>query len=191
VKKYLTKKNVILIIPGLFVGLLLNWVSCLGRTQFSGNYLLAFNSMFKMPTILIHAMPLSFHQVDLLVLVVGFTSVILIQLYSRKKRKNYKPGAEHGSARWGKKEDIDPFVDPVFSQNIIMSGSEFLTMNSRPAKWETARNKNGCIVGGSGSGKTRNFIKPNIMQMHSSYVVTDPKGSARRSCLKRAGTTQI
>lgn len=176
-KKLLTNKTAILVIPGFIIGLLLNWIVFLGRTQYAGNYLIAFNSIFDNPALIVKALPISFHRADLIVFAGAMIGTILLQLNLRKSRKKYKPGEEHGSARWGNKEDIEPFVDPVFAQNIILSKSEYLTMNSRPAKWETARNKNGCIVGGSGSGKTRNFIKPNIMQMHSSYVVTDPKGT--------------
>jgi len=94
-----------------------------------------------------------------------------------KNAKKYRHGSEYGSARWGKSEDIAPFKDPVFSKNVILSKSEFLTMESRPKDPKYARNKNVLCVGGSGSGKTRYFIKPNILQMHSSYVVTDPKGT--------------
>ena len=80
---------------------------------------------------------------------------------------------EYGSARWGAREDIAPYVDPVFQNNVILTKTESLTMNSRP---KTARNKNVLMLGGSGSGKTRFWLKPNLMQMHSSYVVTDSKG---------------
>ena len=82
-------------------------------------------------------------------------------------------------------------MDPVFQNNVILTKTESLTMNSRPKDPKTARNKNVLVIGGSGSGKTRFWLKPNLMQMHSSYVVTDPKGSARRSSLKRTGTSQL
>ena len=98
--------------------------------------------------------------------------------------KNYKNGIEHGSASWGNKKDILPFIDTKFENNIILSQTEMLTMNSRPKKIEYARNKNILIIGGSGSGKTRFFVKPNLMQMHSSYVVTDPKGTIVIECGK-------
>lgn len=90
--------------------------------------------------------------------------------------KKYRHNAEYGSARWGTLGDIEPFVDPKFENNILLSQSERITMNGRPAEPKYARNKNVLVVGGSGSGKTRFFIKPNLLQMHSSYVVTDPKG---------------
>ena len=118
----------------------------------------------------------SFHALDLLV---GLACGLLLRLavYLRgKNAKKYRHGYEYGAARWGTAEDIRPYIDPVFKNNIILTQTERLTMNSRPKDPKTARNKNVLIVGGSGSGKTRFFIKPNIMQLHSSYVVTDPKG---------------
>lgn len=118
----------------------------------------------------------SFHVLDLCV---GLVCGLLLRLavYLRgKNAKKYRHGYEYGAARWGTAEDIRPYVDPVFKNNIILTQTERLTMNSRPKDPKTARNKNVLIVGGSGSGKTRFFIKPNIMQLHSSYVVTDPNG---------------
>ena len=118
----------------------------------------------------------SFHALDLCV---GLVCGLLLRLavYLRgKNAKKYRHGYEYGAARWGSSEDIRPYVDPVFKNNIILTQTERLTMNSRPKDPKTARNKNVLIVGGSGSGKTRYFIKPNLMQLHSSYVVTDPKG---------------
>ena len=99
---------------------------------------------------------------------------------SQKFRKN----VEYGSARWGTPEDIAPYIDPVFQNNVILTQTERLTMNSRPKDPKTARNKNVLIIGGSGSGKTRFWLKPNLMQMHSSYVITDPKGSILIECGK-------
>lgn len=93
-----------------------------------------------------------------------------------KNAKKYRKNEEYGSARWGTQEDIAPYIDPVFSKNVLLTQTERLTMNNRPKDPRTARNKNVLVVGGSGSGKTRFFIKPNLMQCHSSYVVTDPKG---------------
>ena len=112
-------------------------------------------------------------------LCVGLVCGLLMRLavYLRgKNAKKYRHGYEYGAARWGCAEDIRPYADPVFKNNIILTQTERLTMNSRPKDPKTARNKNVLIVGGSGSGKTRFFIKPNLMQCHSSYVVTDPKG---------------
>ena len=112
-------------------------------------------------------------------LCVGLVCGLLMRLavYLRgKNAKKYRHGYKYGAARWGCAEDIRPYADPVFKNNIILTQTERLTMNSRPKDPKTARNKNVLIVGGSGSGKTRFFIKPNLMQCHSSYVVTDPKG---------------
>ena len=94
-----------------------------------------------------------------------------------KNAKKFRKNLEYGSARWGKPEDIAPYVDPKFENNVILTQTERLMMSNRPKDPKTARNKNVLVVGGSGSGKTRFFIKPNLMQVHSSYVVTDPKGS--------------
>ena len=101
-----------------------------------------------------------------------------------KNAKKYRHGMEYGSARWGTREDIAPYVDPVFQNNVILTKTESLTMNSRPKDPKTARNKNVLVIGGSGSGKTRFWLKPNLMQMHSSYVVTDPKGTILVECGK-------
>ena len=118
----------------------------------------------------------SFHPQDLLVgaLIAGLFRLIV---YAKSKNaKKFRYGQEHGSARWGKPEDIAPYINPDFKENVILTKTERLTMESRPAKPKYARNKNVLVVGGSGSGKTRFFIKPNLLQMHSSYVITDPKG---------------
>mgnify|MGYP000585688309 CR=1 FL=1 len=101
-----------------------------------------------------------------------------------KNAKKYRHGMEYGSARWGTREDIAPYIDPVFQNNVILTKTESLTMNSRPKAPKTARNKNVLVIGGSGSGKTRFWLKPNLMQMHSSYVVTDPKGTILVECGK-------
>ena len=126
----------------------------------------------------------SFHPIDLCV---GIAAALLIRLAVYVKGKNarkFRKNIEYGSARWGTAEDIKPYVDPAFANNVILTQTERLTMNSRPKDPKTARNKNVLVVGGSGSGKTRFFIKPNLMQLHSSYVVTDPKGSIAVECGK-------
>ena len=126
----------------------------------------------------------SFHPVDLLI---GLSAGVLLKLaiyVKGKNRKKFRQGEEYGSARWGKPEDIKPYMDPEFSNNVILTQTEFLTMNSRPKQPKYARNKNILVIGGSGSGKTRFFVKPNLMQMHSSYVVTDPKGTVLVECGK-------
>ena len=132
----------------------------------------------------------SFEPHDLcvgLLLGAGFRLFIFIKDSEKKK---YRKGREYGSARWGTPEDIKPFIDPVFANNVILTQTERLTMSSRPKNPAYARNKNVLIIGGSGSGKTRFWLKPNLMQCHSSYVVTDPKGSLIVECgrlLKRNG----
>ena len=119
----------------------------------------------------------SFHPVDLLVgLAIG--GILRLAVYIKSKNaKKFRHNQEYGSARWGTHADIEPYMDPVFANNVILSQTERLTMNNRPAQPKYARNKNTLVVGGSGSGKTRFFIKPNLLQMHSSYVLTDPKGT--------------
>ena len=126
----------------------------------------------------------SFHPVDLLIGLVAGALLKLAVYVKGKNRKKFRQGEEYGSARWGKPEDIKPYTDPEFSNNIILTQTEFLTMNSRPKQPKYARNKNILVIGGSGSGKTRFFVKPNLMQMHSSYVVTDPKGTVLVECGK-------
>ena len=119
----------------------------------------------------------SFHPLDLLVGVITALLIRLIVYEKSKNAKKYRRNVEYGSARWGKADDIVPYIDPVFRNNVILTQTERLTMNNRPKDPKTARNKNVLVVGGSGSGKTRFFVKPQITQMHSSYVVTDPKGT--------------
>ena len=110
---------------------------------------------------------------------VGFR---LIVYFKAKNAKKFRHGVEYGSARWGNAKDIEPYMDPVFENNIILTASERLMMSGRPSSPKYARNKNILVIGGSGSGKTRFFVKPNLMQMHSSYVVTDPKGTVLVEC---------
>ena len=126
----------------------------------------------------------SFHPVDLLIGLIAGALLKLAVYVKGKNRKKFRQGEEYGSARWGKPEDIKPYMDPEFSNNVILTQTEFLTMNSRPKQPKYARNKNILVIGGSGSGKTRFFVKPNLMQMHSSYVVTDPKGTILVECGK-------
>ena len=123
---------------------------------------------------------LSLHPLDLLLGVAGATLVRLAVYLKAKNAKKYRRGVEYGSARWGRPEDIAPYIDPVPDWNIPLTRTESLTMTSRPKDPKTARNKNILVIGGSGSGKTRFFVKPSLLQMHSSYVVTDPKGQLLR-----------
>ena len=119
---------------------------------------------------------LSLHPLDLLLGVAGAALVRLAVYLKAKNAKKYRRGVEYGSARWGRPEDIAPYIDPVPDWNIPLTRTESLTMTSRPKDPKTARNKNILVIGGSGGGTTRFFVKPSIMQMHSSYVITDPKG---------------
>ena len=132
----------------------------------------------------------SLYPMDLLIGAAGAVLIRLIVYFKGKNAKKYRKGMEYGSARWGTAEDIKPFTDPVFENNIPLTQTERLTMNSRPKQPKYARNKNILVIGGSGSGKTRFFVKPSLMQMHSSYVVTDPKGTVLVECgklLQRGG----
>lgn len=126
----------------------------------------------------------SLHPLDLLVGLCCGVGLRLAVYLKSKNAKKYRHGLEYGSARWGTREDIAPYVDPVFQNNVILTKTESLTMSSRPKDPKTARNKNVLVIGGSGSGKTRFWLKPNLMQMHSSYVVTDPKGTILVECGK-------
>mgnify|MGYP000188189953 FL=1 len=126
----------------------------------------------------------SFLPRDLLVGVgcgIGFRMVVY---YKAKNAKKFRQGVEYGSARWGTAKDIEPYVDSVFENNVLLTATERLMMSGRPKQPKYARNKNILVIGGSGSGKTRFFVKPNLMQMHSSYVVTDPKGTVLVECGK-------
>ena len=132
----------------------------------------------------------SLAPMDLLIGLFGAVLIRLIVYVKGKNAKKYRKGVEYGSARWGTAEDIKPYTDPVFQNNVLLTQTERLTMNSRPKQPKYARNKNILVIGGSGSGKTRFFVKPNLMQMHSSYVVTDPKGTVLIECgklLQRGG----
>ena len=126
----------------------------------------------------------SFHIRDLLAGIIGALLLRCVVYMKGKNAKKFRQGEEYGSARWGNEKDIDPFIDPVFENNIILTQTERLTMNSRPKLPKYARNKNVIVIGGSGSGKTRFYVKPNLMQMpdNVSYVVTDPKGTIIVEC---------
>ena len=126
----------------------------------------------------------SFHPVDLCVGAAIALAIRLSVYLKGKNAKKFRKNVEYGSARWGTPEDIAPYIDPVFQNNVILTQTERLTMESRPKDPKTARNKNVLVIGGSGSGKTRFLLKPNLLQMHSSYVITDPKGSVLVECGK-------
>ena len=126
----------------------------------------------------------SLHPLDLLVGLCCGAGLRLAVYLKGKNAKKYRHNVEYGSARWGTHDDIAPYIDPVFQNNVILTQTERLTMSSRPKNPKYARNKNVLVIGGSGSGKTRFWLKPNLMQMHSSYVVTDPKGTILVECGK-------
>ena len=126
----------------------------------------------------------SLHPLDLLIGVCCGAGLRLAVYLKGKNAKKYRHGMEYGSARWGTQKDIEPFEDPVFANNVILTRTERLMMGNRPKNPANARNKNVLVVGGSGSGKTRFWLKPNLLQCHSSYVVTDPKGTILVECGK-------
>ena len=170
------KKTIILHIPYFFIGLFATKLGQMWRLTGGaelGEKIMNLGEGFF--AAMEHPMP-SFHPFDLCI---GLAVAVIFRLIVYGKSQNakkYRKNEEYGSARWGKPEDIAPYIDPEFKNNVILTQTERLTMNNRPKDPKTARNKNVLIVGGSGSGKTRFFIKPNLMQCHSSYVVTDPKG---------------
>ena len=177
-----TKKLIILNLPYAIIGLFCSNIGEAWRiaegTDISTKLLGFFTSM---GTAWGNPMP-SFHPFDLCIgLAIGAAFRLVVYVRS-KNAKKYRHGEEYGSARWGGPKDIEPFADPVFENNVILTRTESLTMNSRPKDPKTARNKNVLIVGGSGSGKTRFWLKPNLLQCHSSYVITDPKGGIVEEC---------
>lgn len=126
----------------------------------------------------------SIHPMDIIMGVVVAVLIKFIVYTKGKNAKKFRQGKEYGSARWGNEKDIEPYMDEKFQNNILLTQTERLTMNGRPANPKYARNKNVLVIGGSGSGKTRFYVKPNLMQMHSSYCVTDPKGTIVLECGK-------
>ena len=126
----------------------------------------------------------SIHLVDIFV-GIGVAVLMKFIVYTKgKNAKKFRQGKEYGSARWGNSKDIEPYIDEKMENNILLTQTERLTMNGRPKNPKYARNKNVLVIGGSGSGKTRFYVKPNLMQMHSSYCVTDPKGTIVLECGK-------
>ena len=179
-----TNKLVLLNLPYIFVGYFCDKVAWMWRvsegTNASDKMMAVMNRFDKL-----FANPLpSFHPRDLLIGVAGGIALRLVVYYKAKNAKKFRQGVEYGSARWGNAKDIEPYMDSVFENNVLLTQTERLMMSGRPKEPKYARNKNILVIGGSGSGKTRFFVKPNLMQMHSSYVVTDPKGMVLVECGK-------
>ena len=172
-----TKRLVILNLPYILMGLYATNLGWAWRMAAGADMTEKMQSLMTvLPDALGRIIP-SVHPLDLLVGLCCGAGLRLAVYLKGKNAKKYRHGSEYGSARWGTHADIEPYTDPVFQNNVILTKTECLTMNSRPKDPKTARNKNVLIVGGSGSGKTRFWIKPNLLQMHSSYVLTDPKGT--------------
>ncbi len=183
-KQFDIKKLVLLNLPYFLVGLFATNFGEAWRLAQGANASEKFLSLFAvLPGALKSFWP-SLHPLDLLVGLCCGAGLRLAVYLKSKNAKKYRHGLEYGSARWGTYEDIAPYIDPVFQNNVILTKTESLTMNSRPKDPKTARNKNVLVIGGSGSGKTRFWLKPNLMQMHSSYVITDPKGTILVECGK-------
>lgn len=170
------KKQMILSLPYVIIGYLVDKISWLYRmvpgdmvATKIGNTFLCFTQAFHNP------LP-SLHIIDILAGVVGAFIIRAVVYMRSKNAKKFRQGVEYGSARWGTPQDIRPYMDEDPDNNVILTQTEQITMSSRPKLPKYARNKNILVIGGSGSGKTRFFVKPNLMQMHSSYCVTDPKG---------------
>ena len=171
------KKLILPNIPYVFIALLATKLGQAARLAPGSDFSSKVLHIMEGLTLAFESIVPSFHPVDLLVGVAGAVIIRLIVYVKGKNAKKFRKNLEYGSARWGTKEDIAPFVDPVFENNVILTQTESLMMSNRPKEPKNARNKNVLVIGGSGSGKTRFFLKPNLMQCHSSYVVTDPKGS--------------
>ena len=178
------KKLVLLNLPYLLMGLFATNFGEAWRLAQGANASEKFLSLFAVLPGALQSFWPSLHPLDLLVGLCCGAGLRLAVYLKSKNAKKYRHGMEYGSARWGTREDIAPYIDPVLQNNVILTKTESLTMNSRPKDPKTARNKNVLVIGGSGSGKTRFWLKPNLMQMHSSYVVTDPKGTILVECGK-------
>ena len=183
-KQFDIKKLVLLNLPYLLMGLFTTNFGEAWRLAQGANASEKFLSLFAVLPGALQSFWPSLHPLDLLVGLCCGAGLRLAVYLKSKNAKKYRHGMEYGSARWGTREDIAPYIDPVFQNNVILTKTESLTMNSRPKDPKTARNKNVLVIGGSGSGKTRFWLKPNLMQMHSSYVVTDPKGTILVECGK-------
>jgi type IV secretion system protein VirD4 len=176
------KKIILMNIPYLFVALLATKLGLAWRLAEGADASTKMLNLLDTLATAFSSLAPSFHPFDLCVGLL-IAAVIRLAVYVKSKNaRKFRKNMEYGSARWGTHEDIQPYIDPKFWKNVILTQTERLAMNNRPKDPKTARNKNVLVVGGSGSGKTRFFIKPNLMQCHSSYVVTDPKGSIVVEC---------
>lgn len=178
------KKFILMNLPYILIGYFCDKLAWLWRTSPGRDasakmmaVMEGLNDLFKSP------LP-SFYPKDLLIGIGCGIALRLVVYFKAKNAKKFRHGMEYGSARWGTAKDIEPYVDSVFESNVLLTETERLMMSGRPREPKYARNKNILVIGGSGSGKTRFFVKPNLMQMHSSYVVTDPKGTVLVECGK-------
>ena len=176
------KKLILMNLPYILAGYFCDKIAWLWRVSPGSNAsdkmmaaMNGLNDLFSNP-------PPSFFPKDLLIGIAGGVALRLVVYFKAKNAKKFRQGVEYGSARWGNAKDIEPYMDSVFENNVLLTQTERLMMSGRPKEPKYARNKNILVIGGSGSGKTRFFVKPNLMQMHSSYVVTDPKGTVLVEC---------
>ena len=170
------KKKLILLLPYIILGLVCTNLGEAWRMAEGADFGNKLVSCFGMIAAAFGNPLPSLHPLDLIVGAICGEGLRLAVFLRGKNAKHYRHNEEYGSARWGTPKDIEPFMDPAFQNNVILTKTERLMMSNRPKNPANARNKNVLIVGGSGSGKTRFWLKPNLLQMHSSYVVTDPKG---------------
>ena len=184
------KKLVLMNLPYVLAGYFCDKVACLWRVSPGRDASAKMMAVMEgMEGLFSNPLP-SFYPRDLLIGVCCGIALRLAVYFKSKNAKKFRKGVEYGSARWGNEKDIEPYMDSVFENNILLTQTERLMMSGRPREPKYARNKNILVIGGSGSGKTRFFVKPNLMQMHSSYVVTDPKGTVLIECgkmLKKGG----
>ena len=171
------KKHLILLLPYIILGLVCTNLGEAWRMAEGNDFGNRLVSCFSMLTAAFRNPFPSLHPLDLALGAICGGGLRLAVFLRGKNAKHYRHNEEYGSARWGTQKDIEPFMDPKFENNVILTRTERLMMGNRPKNPANARNKNVLIVGGSGSGKTRFWIKPNLLQMHSSYVLTDPKGT--------------
>lgn len=170
------KKTLIMSAPYIIAGLIgTNIGEAIRLTKGSNASEVIMGLMNTIPVAFSNPLP-SLYPSDILIGVLCGAALFVAVKLKGKNAKKYRHGAEYGTAQWGKQSDIEPYMDPKFRNNVILTQTERLMMSSRPANPKYARNKNVLVIGGSGSGKTRFFLTPNLLQMHSSYVVTDPKG---------------